>query len=313
MALECALEWLRGPLMGIQGVVDIVASFFFKFQGVKVRVLPRESRSAIECLVALPHAWAIGDSAGYVSVYDLQCKQLLRTYNIRYPVFTIATFGENGFMCNANSGFWVLNNLEPPNSKFRRITGADDRGICKLLSFPADIAASCSNTENVHVYDITRQSTYSLKGPGRVTDIVKCDENTLWSVHNTHSNVAVWLWDVQRGTHLRSIPFEFVLIYNVVATPHTLVFIDPEYCVHAYNLETMHDSIVGTTDRFCTIPDDRIISSGFDRFGTIDVLNARLLDKPQARSKGVYSNFKFVYVHTGHVIMCNFDEVQVWK
>ena len=254
MAFACALEWLRGPLMRIQGVIDIVASFSFNFQGVALRVLPRESSpSMIECLVELSHGWAVGDAAGYVSVYDFECEKLLRTYRMHYAVYTIASYGENGFICNSSSGFLVWNNL-----KSRRVPGADDHRICKLLSFRGDIAASCSNAdERVHVYDLVNvylngQSTvlHSLHGPGRVTDVAKC-EDTLVSVHDTQSHVVVWLWDVRRGTHVHSIPLEFNNIYNVIVNQTTFMFIDEEFHVHAYNLETKRADIVARTDFAC--------------------------------------------------------------
>jgi WD40 repeat protein len=315
MALACALEWLRGPLMGIQGVIDIVASFSFKFQGVPVRVLPRESTSMIACLVEISHCWAVGDAAGDVSVYDFECEKLLRTYRMHYPVYTIASYGENGFMCNANSGFWVWNNL-----KSRRVPGADRAIICNLLSFRGDIAASCSNAdERVHVYDLANvylngQSTvlHSLRGPGRVTDVAQY-EDTLISVHETHSYGVVWLWDVRRGTHVHSIPLEFNHIYhihNVIVNQTMFMFIDEESRVHAYDLETKRDNIVARTDRFCAIPDNRILTSGSDSsFGVVDVTNAYTSD---AQVKARSNCFKFVYVRTGRVIVCNLHEVQVW-
>lgn len=56
MALDVAFNWLRGPLMDISGLVDMVSSFFFQFRGILVRELPRESTSTINCLVALTNA-----------------------------------------------------------------------------------------------------------------------------------------------------------------------------------------------------------------------------------------------------------------
>jgi hypothetical protein len=70
MSLAVALKWLREPLMDIKGVIDIVSSFFFRFQGVQVRELTRRSKSVINCLVPLSNAWAVGDMAGDVTLYD---------------------------------------------------------------------------------------------------------------------------------------------------------------------------------------------------------------------------------------------------
>lgn len=312
MALACALEWLRGPLMDIQGVLDMVASFFFKFQGVPVRVLPRESPSTIECLVELTHGWAVGDSAGNVSVYDFECEKLLSIYHMGHPVYTIASYGADGCMCNANSGFWVWNNLDP-FYLWRYIYGPYNRSIVKLVSLSGGIAASCSTfDENVHVYNLNHQCSFlhSLKGPGRVTDIARCEEDTLMSVHVTPLQVAVLMWDARRGTHVRSIPLEFNHIHNVFVNQTTFMFIDPESCVHAFDLGTKRDSIVARADRFCVIPDNHILTSNSaSSFGVVDVTNAQASDVQVT----VWSNhFKVLYVRTGHVIVCHSNQVQVW-
>lgn len=319
MALDVALNWLRGPLMDISGLVDMVSSFFFQFRGIPVRELPRESTSTINCLVALTNAWAVGDSAGHVSVFDLQCKRLLRTYRHGHPVYTVASFGENGFMCNAGHGFWVWN-----NHKSRRVPGEDENCIFKLVSFPDGLAASCSKLNGeVHVYDLHGASTFLhiLLGPGRVSDIVECGDR-LASVHETEDaafNIAVQLWDARRGTIVHTVQLQCPFIYNVISIEHSLVFIDPQLRVHVHDLETGHQDVVAMTYRLCAIPDGRVLITSVvdDTFQTVE------LPSPSARPAAPPDNTKdtseprgicwMLYSPAGFIVSCKYNKISVWK
>jgi hypothetical protein len=309
MSLACALEWLRGPLMGIEGVLDMVASFFFQFQELKVRDLPKMSESPINCVVALANGWAVGDMAGHVGVYDLQCERLVCIYRHTNPVYAIANYGDDGFVCNATHGLWVWK-----NKKARKIPGVDLHVILKLVSFPDGVAASCSKADKtIRVYDLHAPyaATHSLMGPGRATDLVRCGD-FLVSVHQTQEdpfNVAVWTWDARVGTHLQSLSLEFTWIGKVIATDHTIFFIDPQSFAHAFDLDTRAHRIFTKTEELCIIPDGRLLTHD-ESFHIVEATNAVI---PDIDSRvGIDACF-LLYVCTGHVLIWNSTRIQVWK
>lgn len=309
MSVACALDWLRGPLMGIQGVIDIVAGFFFEFQEVMVRDLAKMSARPINCVVELANAWAVGDMDGHVGVYDLQCEQLLCIYRHTHPVYTIANHGENGFICNASCGVWAWN-----NKKARKIPGVDAHVILKLVSFPDGVAASCSKVDEIiRVYDLHAKhaATHSLFGPGRTTDLVRCGD-TLVSVHETpHApfNLSVWMWDARVGTHLQSLLLEFNWIGNLIATDDAIFFIDPQSFAHAYELETRSHRIFTKTEKMCIIPDGRILT----RDKTFRMIEANNTVIPEVDCGRSIESCLLLYIRTGHVIIWTSVAIHVWK
>lgn len=327
MAVVFAVEWLRGPLRDISGLVNIVSSFCFQFRGVPVRELPRESTSTITCVVCLSDAWAVGDSDGNVSVYDSCCEQLLRTDCHGYPVYTVASFGDNGFVCNAKQGFWVRH-----KEKTWLVPSEEAHCIFKLASFPDGTVASCSKLNGViRIYDLHAASPFLrvLLVPGRVSDIVQCS-HMLASVHETEEppfNVVVWLWDARQGTVVHTIPLQYQFVYNVVAAENKLAFIDPQMRAHVYNLETNRSDVMARTYRLCTIPDGRFLvtSTVDDAFRVVETsacgVNNEANSEANSEVKGEADEVAFragnicciMYTPAGYIISCKYNKIAVWK
>lgn len=331
MAFRAALECLHGPLMGISGVIDLVSSYIFQFQGRPVRELSRTSDAGINCITALSDGWAVGDSAGNVELYDSDCERLLRTYTHAQSVNTIAQFGnDNGFVCNSMFGvvFWR-------NQRSDHFMSHDSRCVFKLVSFPNGLVAACSKiTSIVHVYrakdegaSITLRCLHSLIGPHRVSDVVKCGD-MLGSVHQANHlecHTVVWLWDARLGIHLHTIPLACAYVCDIVSpTDDTMAFIDTWFAVHVFNVDTKRYDQYDDADlayNTCVIPDGRFLTTSVEG----DVFYSRTADfeggdtleinlSEQHKLQLVPNKMShLLYIPTDHIVICREGKLLVWK
>jgi hypothetical protein len=324
MSIELALEWLRGPLLGIEGVIDIVSSFIFQFKGVQVRELARESDlSCINCITCLSDGWAVGDEAGNIGVYDQQCEQLLRTYHHPSPVRTIAAFGAgNGFVFNQTLGMVYRQNEETEGFCSR-----DGNQVFKLVTFSDGLVVSCSKiTTSVHVYITWRQPSlkfyfmHSMTGKHRAADIMQCG-GLLASVHQTMISgpkTEVWLWDVRRGLHLYTFPLTCSYICDAISlTDDTMVFIDTSFRVHMCNATKGYEAGKAAYN-MCAVPDGWFLTTRLhnDNFYMLssDIQSEVIVpNKNQAAIPDCHMS-RILYVPSGHVVVCQENrKLVVWK
>ncbi len=323
MSLEYALEWLKGPLMGIGGVIDIVSSFIFQFKGVQVRELPRQSdASCINCITALSDGWAVGDDDGHIGVYDLQCEQLLKTYQTGAPVRTIAAFGDdNGLVFNQVSRI-IYRHDEDLVTHW--CSSHDGRQVFKLVTFPDGLVVSCSKTTtSVHVYTWSGKVfhfMHSLTALHRTTDIVRCGL-LLASFHQSAifgPNVEVWLWDVRRGHHLHTFPLACSYVYHAISlTDSKIALVDSICRLHVYNEEKNAYEVSKVASTLCALPDGELLTTRVhdDNFYILapgDQCETIVHNQKQSASN--YHMSYIFYVPSGHVVVCNGNlQILVYK
>jgi WD40 repeat protein len=334
MVIECALEWLRGPLSDIQGVLAIVSSFIFQFQGVQLRELERSPTHPFYCFAELSDGWAIGDGFGSVSVYDINATRLLYEVKHPYAVYSIAPLSDNAFVSNAEVGFWVARTSLERRITFQT-TNYQDHGHCilKLVSFPNGFVVSASKAGLLHVWDTKLDGAdcyvRSLPSSEAVADVTKCGEH-LASLHKHFASTTVetsaCIWDMQTGTLLKKIALDFR--YFKSFTPlddKTLVFSTFDG-FHVYDVEsgaklfhkrlestawTSYDSVI-----LCATPDvDLYATTDNDTLTTLDMQNRAktFLPSPTVQASLLGLNGMF-YISSGHIIA--HDEHRrmfVWK
>jgi hypothetical protein len=319
MALEYALEWLRGPLLDIRGVLDIVASFIFQFKGVRVRDLPHQStiHPIITCLEALSDGLAVGDTAGTIGIYDSQCVGLLKTYHQQSPVHTIAAYGaDNGFVCN--SWFGVTFHKQ---DAFESFYSHDGHQVFKLITFPDGLIASCSKiSKAVHIYirgsisdDMQFRYLHSLTGNHRAADIVRCGD--LLAVVYQAPGV-VWLLDALTGMHVQTLPLACNYVCDLAfPTKDLMVVLDTTMCLHTYSLTAQCFEPPRSAYHICTIPDGQLLTLRAlgNHFYILDSSSHTIVSNHDETPLEPANISRMVYVPSGFVVMCQEGRLAVWR
>jgi len=319
MALEFALQWLRGPMKHVQGVLSIVSGYIFQFEGVQVRQLRRRSDCSIHCLVELSDGWAVGDGFGDVSIYDTDAVQCLYVVRHAYPVYTIAALPHNHFVSNADQGFWVV---QLPTS--RHITFQNDQHsdykhcILKLVAFPNGIVASITKCGPwVHVWDMhTGCCIHTLNGSGVAADIVTCGDRLL-SVHKKVESTA-WVWDAQSGAHLQTIALNCLYFKTCTALDEQTMCFHVVGGLFVFNVQTWSLRFERTLDMCSwTTFDDQIMCSSLcnDTLTMLDTNTGavRVLSCPKIKALQASQVDRMLYIRSGHIVASSKGKLFVWR
>jgi hypothetical protein len=278
----------------------------------------------------------VGDDAGDIGVYDLQCEQLLKTYRNLSPVLTIAACGD-GFVFNQTIGIVYRHNLAT-----RWFCSFDGQPVLKLVTFPNGLVVSCSKiTTSVHVHIAWGETSkvfpfaHSLTGLQTATDIIRCGR-LLASVHQTEisgPNAEVWLWDARRAHHLHTLPLTCSHICNAISLGGSaMAFIDTSFRLHVYEDKTGcelskddNSYILNTISPFeiaytvCALPDSCFLTTRLhdNNFYILNSQGETIVHQDQTSLPDLHMSHMFshiLYMSSGHVVICQDNtKLSVWK